>query len=198
MFSPRFDHLVNTLRVLPSVGPKSAQRMALHLMLKNREGAIQLAEALNDASCHLHMCRICHSLTEDEVCDICASNQRQQHLLCVVASPADVLAIEQSGSFLGVYHVLTGHLSPLDGIGPDEIGIPQLMQRLQQGHISEVIIATNSTIEGEATAHYIVESCKELAITISRLAQGIPQGGELEYVGSHTLSQALHHRLRMN
>lgn len=198
MFSPRFEHLVNSLRLLPSVGPKSAQRMALHLMLKNREGAIQLAQALHDASNHLHMCQVCHSLTENDLCDICSSKHRQEHVLCVVSSPADVLAIEQSGSFTGLYHVLTGHLSPLDGIGPDEIGIPHLLQRLEQGQISEVILATNSTIEGEATAHYIVESCKHLGITITRLAQGIPQGGELEYVGSLTLSQALHHRLRMN
>lgn len=198
MFSPRFDQLVNALRLLPSVGPKSAQRMALHLMLKNRDGALQLAHALQEASDSLHLCRQCHSLTEDELCDICRSTHRQQHLLCIVSSPADVLAIEQSGSFLGLYHVLTGHLSPLDGIGPEDIGIPHLIQRLEAEAIQEVILATNSTVEGEATAHYIVQACNHLNITMTRIAQGIPQGGELEYVGSHTLSQALHHRLRIN
>lgn len=197
MFSPRFDDLVNALRLLPSVGPKSAQRMALHLMMKNREGAMQLANALHEASVSLRTCSVCCSLTEQEVCEICLSTQRQNQLLCVVESPADVMAIEQSGSFYGKYHVLGGHLSPLDGIGADEIGIPQLIQRLEHGEVRELILATSSTVEGEATAHYIVEACKHLPIQVTRIAQGIPQGGELEYVGSHTLSQALHHRWRM-
>ncbi len=197
MFSPRFDDLVNALRLLPSVGPKSAQRMALHLMMKNREGAMQLANALHEARVSLRTCSVCCSLTEQEICEICLSTQRQNQLLCVVESPADVMAIEQSGSFYGKYHVLGGHLSPLDGIGADEIGIPQLIQRLEHGEVRELILATSSTVEGEATAHYIVEACKHLPIQVTRIAQGIPQGGELEYVGSHTLSQALHHRWRM-
>ena len=197
MFSNRFDQLVQALRVLPSVGPKSAQRMALHLIMKNKEGAIGLANALNEATSYIHECAICHSLTENDVCDICSSHDRDEHLLCVVESPADVMAIEQSGSFRGKYHVLGGHLSPLDGIGPEEIGIPYLVQRLSQGEIHEVILATNVTVEGQATAHYLVEATKHLNLQMTRIAQGVPQGGELEYVDSHTLSQAVHNRMKM-
>ena len=197
MFSDRFDQLVQALRILPSVGPKSAQRMALHLIMKNREGAVGLAHALNEATSYIHECSICHSLTEDEVCNICASHDRDAHLLCVVESPADVMAIEQSGSFRGKYHVLGGHLSPLDGIGPDEIGIPLLISRMKTEEISEVILATNATVEGQATAHYIIEASKQLPSKVTRIAQGVPQGGELEYVDSHTLSQALQYRLNV-
>ncbi|WP_298146406.1 recombination mediator RecR [uncultured Acinetobacter sp.] len=197
MFSARFDQLVQALRVLPSVGPKSAQRMALHLMLKNREGAYALAHALTEASNSLHACQVCHSLTEADICDICNAVDRDAEVLCVVESPADVMAIEQSGSFRGKYHVLGGHLSPLDGIGPEEIGIPYLLQRLSQGGIKEVILATNATVEGQATAHYLLEASKHLPLTMTRIAQGVPQGGELEYVDSHTLSQAVHNRMRM-
>ncbi len=197
MFSDRFDQLVQALRILPSVGPKSAQRMALHLIMKNREGAVGLAHALNEATSYIHECTICHSLTENEVCDICVAKDRDEHVLCVVESPADVMAIEQSGSFRGKYHVLGGHLSPLDGIGPEEIGIPYLLQRLSQGQVEEVILATNATVEGQATAHYLVEASKHLNLQMTRIAQGVPQGGELEYVDSHTLSQALHNRMKM-
>mgnify|MGYP003415033231 FL=1 len=197
MFSPRFDQLVQALRILPSVGPKSAQRMALHLVMKNPEGANFLANALLEASSYIHRCQLCHSLTEDDVCQICASSERDEQLLCVVESPADVMAIEQSGSFRGKYHVLGGHLSPLDGIGPEEIGIPFLLQRLAQGTVQEVILATNATVEGQATAHYLVEATQHLPLHMTRIAQGVPQGGELEYVDSHTLSQAVHNRMRM-
>ena len=197
MFSDRFDQLVQALRILPSVGPKSAQRMALHLIMKNREGAVGLAHALNEATSYIHECTICHSLTENEVCDICVAKDRDEHVLCVVESPADVMAIEQSGSFRGKYHVLGGHLSPLDGIGPEEIGIPYLLQRLSQGQVEEVILATNATVEGQATAHYLVEASRHLNLQMTRIAQGVPQGGELEYVDSHTLSQALHNRMKM-
>ena len=197
MFSDRFDQLVQALRILPSVGPKSAQRMALHLIMKNREGAVGLAHALNEATSYIHECTICHSLTENEVCDICVAKDRDEHVLCVVESPADVMAIEQSGSSRGKYHVLGGHLSPLDGIGPEEIGIPYLLQRLSQGQVEEVILATNATVEGQATAHYLVEASKHLNLQMTRIAQGVPQGGELEYVDSHTLSQALHNRMKM-
>ena len=137
MFSDRFDQLVQALRILPSVGPKSAQRMALHMIMKNREGAIGLAHALTEATNHIHECSVCHSLTEDEVCNICSSLDRDDELLCVVESPADVMAIEQSGSFRGKYHVLGGHLSPLDGIGPEEIGIPYLLHRLANGQVKK-------------------------------------------------------------
>ncbi len=195
MFSPIFDDLVQRLRVLPGVGPKSAQRMALHLLARNRHGALDLAHALNNAMHQIQQCSICRSLAENEVCDICASNERDADLLCVVESPADVLAIEQSASFKGRYFVLGGHLSPLDGIGPEEIGIPLLLSRLQREEIAEVILATNATVEGQATAHYLLEATKHLPLKITRIAQGVPQGGELEYVDSHTLSQALQFRL---
>lgn len=197
MFSDRFDQLVQALRILPSVGPKSAQRMALHLIMKNKQGAVGLAHALNEATSYIHECTVCNSLTENEVCDICLSSERDETLLCVVESPADVMAIEQSGSFRGKYHVLGGHLSPLDGIGPEEVGIPFLVQRLTQGTIQEVVLATNATVEGQATAHYLVEATRHLPLKMTRIAQGVPQGGELEYVDSHTLSQALHNRMQM-
>lgn len=197
MFSDRFDQLVQALRILPSVGPKSAQRMALHLIMKNKQGAMGLAHALNEATSYIHECSLCHSLTEDEVCNICLSSERDETLLCVVESPADVMAIEQSGSFRGKYHVLGGHLSPLDGIGPEEVGIPFLVQRLSDGQVKEVVLATNATVEGQATAHYLVEATRHLPLKMTRIAQGVPQGGELEYVDSHTLSQALHNRMQM-
>ena len=195
MFSPAFDDLVQRLRVLPGIGPKSAQRMALHLLARNRHGALDLAHALNHAMHSIKTCSMCRSLSENEVCSICASNERDHHALCVVESPADVMAIEQSGGFKGRYFVLGGHLSPLDGIGPDEIGIPLLLSRMKTEDIAEVILATNATVEGQATAHYIVEASKNLDIKVTRIAQGVPQGGELEYVDSHTLSQALQYRL---
>jgi recombination protein RecR len=195
MFSPAFDELVQRLRVLPGIGPKSAQRMALHLLSRNRYGALDLAQALSHAMHAIQSCTVCRSLSESDVCSICASAERDAHLLCVVESPADVIAIEQSSSFRGRYFVLGGHLSPLDGIGPEEIGIPLLLSRLANEEISEVILATNATVEGQATAHYIVEASKHLAVKVTRIAQGVPQGGELEYVDSHTLSQALQYRL---
>lgn len=196
MFSPKFDELVQALRTLPSVGPKSAQRMALNLIMKNKHQAEVLANALHNAVNSITTCQICHSLTETEVCNICSSAERDDGLMCVVESPADVMAIEQTGSFRGKYYVLGGHLSPLDGVGPDDIGIPALMARLQQGIVQEVILATNATVEGQATAHYLSEACKHLPVKITRIAQGVPQGGELEYVDSHTLGQAMHHRLQ--
>lgn len=207
MFSPKFDELVQRLRILPGVGPKSAQRIALQLLARHRTGAQALAHALNDAVLHIQHCSVCRSLAESDVCDICASSSRDQTLLCVVESPADVAAIEQSGSFRGRYFVLGGHLSPLDGIGPEEIGIPLLLSRLKVEPIEELILATNATVEGQATAHYLqaawqevsqqesVKGGRTLPLKITRIAQGVPQGGELEYVDSHTLSQALQYRL---
>lgn len=196
MFSPKFDELVQALRTLPSVGPKSAQRMALNLVMKNKRQAEILANALHHAVNSIRSCQQCHSLTEQDVCDICLSVERDDGLICVVESPADVMAIEQTGSFRGKYYVLGGHLSPLDGIGPDDIGIPALMSRLNKGTVKEVILATNATVEGQATAHYLLEACKKLPLKLTRIAQGVPQGGELEYVDSHTLGQAMYHRLQ--
>ncbi len=195
MFTPSFDQLVQRLRVLPGIGPKSAQRMALHLLSRNRSGALELAHALEQAMQTVRQCTVCRSLSDEDVCNICQSKQRDERLLCVVESPADVAAIEHSGSFRGRYFVLGGHLSPLDGIGPDEIGVPQLLARLNHEPIEEVVLATNATVEGQATAHYLQEVTKYLPVRMTRIAQGVPQGGELEYVDSHTLSQALQYRL---
>lgn len=201
MFSAKFDDLVQRLRVLPGVGPKSAQRMALHLLSRNRQGGHALALALDTAMQDIQQCSVCRSFSDHTICEICSSSQRDERLLCVVESPADVMAIEHSGSYRGRYFVLGGHLSPLDGVGPDQLGIPLLLKRVQQEPIEEMIVATNATIEGQATAHYLQEVVKQqprvLPLSVSRIAQGVPQGGELEYVDSHTLSQALQYRLKM-
>ncbi len=190
--SPLVTELVEALRLLPGVGPKSAQRMALHLLERNRGGARRLADVLNRAMDNVRECRECQSLTEQEICHICSHYQRDKSLLCVVENPMDVLAIESSGSFRGVYFVLKGHLSPLDGIGPKELGIPKLIARVRQGEISELILATNPTVEGEATAHYLRESLRDQThLVVSRIAHGVPMGGELEFVDGNTLAHAL-------
>ena len=189
--SPLIDELIDALRVLPGVGPKSAQRIALHLLERNRKGALRLAGVLERAMQEVRHCNECRTLTEQEVCSICLSGKRDRSLLCVVESPLDVIAVENSGSYRGVYFVLMGHLSPLDGIGPGDVGIPQLMDRLRQGEVKEVILATNSTVEGETTAHYIHESARGLPVTVTRIAHGVPMGGELEFVDGNTLAHAL-------
>lgn len=195
-FSPLIDQLVQALRCLPSVGPKSAQRMAFHLLERNREAGMQLAEILQIALTQVGHCRQCNTLSELEICGICSDARRDQQTLCVVESPADVLALEQAGSYRGVYFVLMGHLSPIDGIGPEEIGIDRLLERVdarsdQMQKINEVILATNPTVEGEATAYYITEQVKSRGVLVSRIAHGVPLGGELEYVDSGTLAHAL-------
>jgi recombination protein RecR len=193
-FSPLIDQLVQALRCLPGVGPKSAQRMAFHLLERNREGGMQLAEILQIALTQVGHCQRCNTLSELEVCGICSDMRRDQQMLCVVESPGDVLALEQAGSYRGVYFVLMGHLSPIDGIGPEEIGIDRLLARVdsqQPQPISEVIMATNPTVEGEATAYYITEQVKARGVLVSRIAHGVPLGGELEYVDSGTLAHAL-------
>jgi recombination protein RecR len=190
VLSPLIDQLIRSLRILPGVGPKSAQRVALYLLERNREGAVSLAHALLAAAEHVKHCRSCRTLTEQELCAICASPRRDAGLLCVVESPADVFALEQSGNFSGRYFVLHGRLSPIDGIGPAELGIQQLIERLADG-ITEVIVATNPTMEGEATAHYIAEKAKRLGVKVTRIAHGVPIGGELEYIDGGTLAHAL-------
>jgi recombination protein RecR len=190
VLSPLIDQLIRSLRILPGVGPKSAQRVALYLLERNREGAVSLAHALLAAAEHVKHCRSCRTLTEQELCAICASPRRDTSLLCVVESPADVFALEQSGNFSGRYFVLHGRLSPIDGIGPAELGINQLVERLAEG-ITEVIVATNPTMEGEATAHYIAEKAKRLGVKVTRIAHGVPIGGELEYIDGGTLAHAL-------
>jgi recombination protein RecR len=189
-FSPLINRLIEDLRCLPGVGPKSAQRMAFHLLEHNREAARRLAGTLLEAAEKIGRCQSCRTLTEAELCAVCASPKRDKSKLCVVETPADVNAIEQATGYNGLYFVLMGHLSPLDGVGPKEIGIDLLEQRLKTGAIEEVILATNPTVEGEATAHYISEIVKSCGIKPTRIAHGVPVGGELEYVDGGTLSHA--------
>lgn len=194
MFSPLIDELMSSLRCLPGVGPKSAQRMALHLLERDRAGAERLAQSLHKAVEGVGRCQRCRTLTEQTLCGICANQRRDNNLLCVVETPADVLAIEQAGTYQGKYFVLQGHLSPIDGIGPEDIGIDQLILLLQQEPITEVILATNPTVEGEATAYYISERAKHLNVTVSRIAHGVPLGGELEFIDGGTLAHAFSSR----
>lgn len=194
-FSPLVDRLLESLRVLPGVGPKTAQRMALHLLERERQGGERLAAVLSQALAEVGYCRRCRTLTEEELCGLCSSTRRDERLLCVVESPADMLAIEEAGGYHGQYFVLHGHLSPLDGIGPDDIGLDQLDARLAEEGVDEMILATNPTVEGEATAHYIANQLIGREIRLSRLAYGVPMGGELEYVDGGTLSRAFNGRL---
>lgn len=189
--SPLVTELVEALRVLPGVGPKSAQRMALHLLERQRAGGLRLADVLVRAMENVRECRECQSLTEQDICHLCASASRDRSLLCIVENPVDVLAVESAGTYRGLYFVLKGHLSPLDGIGPRELGIPRLLDRVRQGEVKELILATNPTVEGEATAHYIREALRDTDVTISRIAHGVPMGGELEFVDGNTLAHAL-------
>ncbi len=190
-FSPLIDQLVDALRCLPGVGPKSARRMVFHLLERDREGGLKLSEQLQEAMSGVGRCQSCRTLTEQTLCSLCADQKRDQSIICIVETPADVLAFEQSGSYRGQYFVLMGHLSPIDGIGPDEIGVSELLKRVQAQAVKEVILATNPTVEGEATAFYIVERLKNLGVTASRIAHGVPLGGELEYVDVGTLAHAL-------
>lgn len=190
-FSPAIQELIEALRCLPGVGPKSAQRMALHLLERDREGAVQLARTLEVAVDKVGHCRLCRNFTELEVCEICSDPKRDASVVCVVETPADVLAVEQSGSYRGLYFVLMGHLSPIDGIGPAEIGLEDFHQRVIDEGITEVILATNPTVEGEATAYYLTEMLQDVGVSVSRIAHGVPLGGELEYVDGSTLAHAL-------
>lgn len=189
--TPALLHLIDALRTLPGVGPKTAQRMAFHLLQDGREGARRLAESISGALDRVGRCRQCRMLTEAELCAICAAPQRDGSLLCVVESPADVVAIEQSGGYRGRYFVLMGHLSPLDGIGPEQLGVRELEVRLDAGGIQEVILATNPTVEGEATAHFLSELARSRGLRATRIAHGVPIGGELEYIDGGTLAHAL-------
>ncbi|MET0986692.1 MAG: recombination mediator RecR [Steroidobacteraceae bacterium] len=183
--------LIEALRCLPGVGPKSAQRMAFQLLQKDRRAAAALAEALNLAVSNVGRCHRCRMFAEAELCPICASAARDAGLLCVVESPSDVVAVEQSGSYRGMYFVLMGHLSPLDGVGPDELGFSELDRLLASGTVREIILATNPTVEGNATAHVIAEFAARHGVKATRIAHGVPVGGELEYVDGGTLAHAL-------
>lgn len=184
------EQLIEALRVLPGVGQKSAQRMAYHLLEREREGGQRLAEVLAEAMQRIGHCSLCRDFSEQPVCVICASGSRDRHQLCVVESPADRLAIEHATGYRGLYYVLQGRLSPLDGIGPRELGLDRLGERLAQGEVEELIVATNATVEGEATAHYLGQLARQHRVRPSRLTQGMPLGGELEYVDRGTLSYA--------
>ena len=190
MSSPLLEQLIEALRVLPGVGARSAQRMAYHLLERQREGGTRLSHALAQAMQHIGHCRRCRDFSESEVCPTCASSAREAQLLCAVETPADRLAIEQATGYRGLYFVLQGRLSPLDGIGPRELGLDQLAQRLGEGEVRELIVATNPTVEGEATAHYLAQLARSHGVRASRLAHGVPLGGELEYVDRGTLSHA--------
>jgi recombination protein RecR len=183
--------LTQALQRLPGVGPKSARRMAFHLLVRDRDGGRRLGQVLLDAMERVGRCQLCRNLTELEVCALCSSPQRDRGLLCVVESPADVQAIEQASGFQGLYYVLHGHLSPLDGIGPEELELDRLEARLDAGEVRELILATNPTVEGEATAHYIAELARARGIRSTRIAHGVPLGGDLEFVDGGTLRQAL-------
>jgi len=189
--SPSIEALIGALRCLPGVGPKSAQRMTLHLLERDRDGAGVLADALQDALERVGRCGTCRNFTELEICELCADPGRDHGLLCIVEAPGDVMALEQTASFRGVYFVLMGHLSPIDGIGPEDIGLDLLEQRFRERAIREVILATNPTVEGEATGFYIAQRAEAEGIKVSRIAHGVPLGGELEYLDTSTLAHAL-------
>ena len=195
--SALLEQLIDALRVLPGVGPKSAQRMAYHVLERDRDGGRRLAETLAAAVEKIGHCARCRDFSEAEVCATCASASRDAYLLCVVESPADRLAIEQATGYRGLYFVLQGRLSPLDGIGPRELGLDRLAARLAEGEVQELIIATNPTVEGEATAHYLAQLARQQKVRPSRLAHGVPLGGELEYVDRGTLSHAFGSRSEM-
>jgi recombination protein RecR len=188
------DELARALRSLPGVGPKAAQRMALHLLQHDRDGAVRLANALQHAASTVRHCERCNTYTEHAVCALCRSGKRDATLLCVVETPADLMMVEQTQAYSGLYFVLMGRLSPLDGIGPKEIRLERLIERATDGIVREIVLATNFTNEGEATAHYIGELLSARGLTVSRLARGVPVGSELEYVDSGTLAQALRDR----
>ena len=185
------ERLVQALRVLPGVGPRSAQRMAFHLLQHERAGADELAHALAEALASVRRCEKCNNFSEEETCALCRSPRRDRALLCVVETPADLAMVEQTLSYSGMYFVLMGRLSPLDGVGPRDIGLDRLLERAADGEVQEVILATNFTNEGEATAHYIAEMLRARGVKASRIARGVPLGGELEYVDAGTISQAL-------
>lgn len=192
------NQLIQAFKILPGIGEKSAQRMAFHLLEKNREGGRNLAKLINESVENIRNCSECRNLTEDVVCHICLDEKRNKKLICVVESPTDVLAIENSGSFNGKYFVLMGRLSPIDGVTPQDLGIPKLIERIKSSEIDEIIIATSPTIEGDATSFYIKDQLNDNNILISRIAYGVPMGGELEYVDNTTLGRAIQGRREIN
>lgn len=197
-YSPSLTRLIDALKCMPGVGQKSAQRIAFHLLERDRDGASQMAAALADAVESIGHCERCRMLTENTLCAICEASGRDEAQLCVVESPADVMAVEDATGYRGLYFVLMGHLSPLDGIGPTELGLDALEDRLARDGIKELIIATNPTVEGDATAHYLGDVARRHGVSASRIAHGVPLGGELEYVDGGTLSHAFYGRRAVN
>jgi recombination protein RecR len=195
--SDLLTQLIDALRCLPGVGQKSAQRMAYHVLERNREGGLRLANTLQESMQRITHCKLCRDFTELEICGICASASRDHSLLCIVETPADRLVIEQATGFRGFYFILQGRLSPLDGIGPRELGLDKLAERMAEGKIVEMIIATNPTVEGEATAHYLAQLARQFEVKPTRLAHGVPIGGELEYVDRGTLAHAFGSRTHL-
>lgn len=193
-FSPLVNKLIVAFQCLPGVGPRTAQRMAFQLLERDREKGRHLAEVLQESMDKIGHCHRCRILSESAVCSLCQNSARDESLLCIVESPADVVAIEQAGSYRGLYFVLMGHLSPINGIGPSDIGIDLLQQRLAHTHVREIILATSSTVEGEATAYYLAELFKGMRILTTRIAHGVPMGGELKFLDVGTIAQALQQR----
>ncbi len=192
------ETLINSLKILPGVGEKTAQRMAFHLLEKNREGAKKLSLVIDKAINEIRNCEVCRDLTESNICRICSDERRDSNLLCVVENPSDIIAIEKSGSFKGKYFVLMGRLSPIDGIGPNELGIPKLADLIKSNKTTELIIATSPTIEGDATSYYIKDQVSSDEVLVTRIAYGVPMGGELEYVDNTTLGRAISGRRKIN
>jgi len=195
--STLIEQLIQALRFLPGVGPKSAQRMAFHILERDRKNGLTLAKILENAVTNVGHCKRCNTLTEEEFCKHCLDKRRDPGLLCIVETPADVVAIEQTRSYAGLYFVLMGHLSPLDGIGPEQIGVQALLQLLDREPVREIILATNPTVEGEATAYYLANLVAPRNIKCSRIAYGVPMGGELEYLDGNTLARSFRGRREM-
>lgn len=193
-YTESVENLIENLCGLPGIGPKSAQRIALHLLSVPSEEATRLAQAIIAAKENVRHCAVCFNITEEDTCDICADARRDGSVLCVVEEPRDVIAIERSGSYRGIYHVLGGAISPIDGVGPEELRFAELMGRLREGQVRELVIATNPNAEGEATALYLARMVRPLGITVTRIASGLPVGGDLEYADEVTLGRALEHR----
>jgi len=190
VYSPLLEQLIDTLKCLPGVGPKTAQRMAFHLLQRDKPGGMRLADSIVKAIKNIGYCEKCRTLSERAICTLCGNSSRDQSQMCIVESPADMMAVEHATAYKGIYFVLQGSLSPLDGIGPEDIGMDLFEQRLAENIIKDIILATSPTIEGETTAQYIRQIAHNFAIPISRIAHGIPMGGELEHVDSSTLSRA--------
>ena len=193
-YTPAVEDLIAKLAKLPGIGKKTAARLAFHILQSSQEDAQALARSIMRVKERISLCPICFNIAEDEVCVICRNSQRDRSLLCVVEEPSDLMSIESTGIFKGLYHVLHGAIAPLDGVGPQELKIAELLERLRQGGIKEVIIATNPTIEGDATALYLAKVVKPMGITVTRIAQGIPAGGDIEYVDIKTMSRSLEGR----